>query len=142
LTGGIEKVQAYQGYNSITTGASNGTIRFAGSGNTINAGGGHNSLYDSGDTNTIVMPGAGQGRDDIYGHVLQNGDKFNFTAALKATSWDGLTSDIGSFLHVKMSGHNVLISISNQANGAQSLVADLHSVGQVNLAGMLQRSIF
>jgi len=107
----------------------------------VNAGAGNNSIEDSGSGNTFVMPGAGKGMDDINGYVMSNGDKFDFTTALKGTSWDGLASDLGNYLHVQNSGNDALISISNTANGAASLVADLHSVGQVSLSTLLAHSV-
>src|SRR5262249_35032155 len=64
-TGGNETIQAYQGGNSITSGTGDDTIRFAGTNNVIDAGGGANVLADSGTNNTLVLPGAGQGTDDV-----------------------------------------------------------------------------
>jgi Ca2+-binding RTX toxin-like protein len=140
LTGGTETVQAYQGYNTITTGSGNDTLRFGGSGNRIDAGAGHNTLYESGSANTLVTPGAGQGLDDFYGYVLQNGDVLDFTAALKGTAWDRKVSDVGSYLHVGMSGNDAIISISNNAGGAASKAADLHGSGAVDLKTLLAHS--
>jgi hypothetical protein len=87
---------AFQDGNTITTGAANDTIWFAGSGNVINAGAGTNDLEDSGSGNTIIMPGAGHGLDDIYGYVLANNGVLDFTGALKGTQWDGKASMLGS----------------------------------------------
>jgi len=142
LTGGTGNVQAYQGYNTITTGAGNDTIRIAGSENVVDAGAGTNSIEDSGTGNKFVMPGAGNGMDHIYGYPMSNGDKFDFTTALKGAGWGGLASDVGNYLHVQNSGNDALISISNAANGAASLVADLHSVGPVSLSSLLANSVF
>ena len=89
LTGGTEQVWAYQGYNTIVTGAGNDIINVAGTGNTLNGGAGTNTINESGGGNTIVMPAAGAGLDEIFGYVVQNCDKFDFTAALKATAGMG-----------------------------------------------------
>src|SRR5262249_52160507 len=124
LTGGTESVQAYQGYNTITTGSGNDTIRIAGVNNVIDAGAGINTIEDSGTGNTFVMPTAGGGMDDIYGYPMSNGDTFDFTTALEDTGWDGLMSDIGSYLHVRNNEGDALVSISNAPNGAATLVAD------------------
>jgi hypothetical protein len=140
LTGGTETVQAAQGYNTITTGSGNDTIRFAGSGNRIDAGAGHNSLFDSGSGNTLVMPGPGQGTDDIVGSVLQIGDKLDFTAALKGTTWDGLAADVGKYLTVSMSNNDAIISMAKTAGGAFSKIADLHASGAVSLQTLLAHS--
>ena len=141
LTGGKEIVQASQGYNSITTGAWNDTIRFGGPSNTINAGAGNNTLQDSGTGSTIVLPAPWTGSDNITGAVLTNGDKLDFRAALKATNWNGLASDIGRFVHVRNSGADAIINVSTFAGGAGSMVADLHGVGPVNLNTILAHSI-
>jgi Ca2+-binding RTX toxin-like protein len=140
-TGGTETVQAFEGNNKVTTGAGNDTISFGGTGNTINAGGGSNTLNDSGSDNTIVMPGAGQGFDNVFGYVLQNGDLLDFRAALATTSWNGAQSTLGSFLHVTTSGANAIISLSTTSGGAATQVADLEGAGQVSLSTLLSHAI-
>ena len=129
-----------KGYNTITTGAGNDKLRIAGAGNVVDAGAGTNSIEDSGTGTRFVVAGAGKGVDHIYGYPMLNGDKFDFTTALKGTGWDRLTSDVGNYLHVRNSGNDALISISNVANGAASLVVDLHSVGPVNFTTLLAHS--
>ena len=139
LTGGVETVQAFQGFNSITTGTANDTIRIAGSGNVIDAGSGSNRIEDSGSGNTLVMPG--KGRDDVYGYVLQNGDTIDFRAALKATTWNGQQSTLGNFLHVTMSGNDAVISISATAFGTRVGAMDLHDSGPLTLSALLTHSV-
>jgi hypothetical protein len=145
LTGGTEQVQAYQGYDTITTGSANDTISVAGTGNVVNAGAGTNTINDSGSANTIVMPGAGVGTgggmDNIFGYVVQNGDKFDFTAALKATAWTGTSATVSQFLHVAASDNDSVISISPVANGAATAVARLHDSGTVSMTTLLAQSI-
>ena len=135
LTGGTETVQAYQGNNTITTGAGNDTIRIAGSGNVIDAGSGTNRIEDSGSGNTLVMPA--KGRDDVFGYVIQNGDTIDFRAALKATGWNGQATTLANFLHVKMSGNDAIITISATASGATVGTMDLHDSGILSLSGLL-----
>lgn len=139
-TGGTETVQADQGANKIITGAGNDTISFAGSGNNINAGAGTNTLNDSGTKSMIVMPGAGKGFDEIFGPVLQNGDKLDFRAALSLTAWDGSQATIGNFLHVTTSGANAVISLSNTNSGAATAIANLEGAGSLTLSGLLVHS--
>jgi serralysin len=141
LTGGTEQVQAYQGYNTITTGAGNDTIKIAGTGNVVNAGAGTNTINDSGTGNTLVMPGAGAGMDQIYGYVMTNNDKFDFTTSLKGTAWTGTSSTVGQFLHVATSGNDAIVSVSPVANGAASKVADFHDSGAVSMSSLLAHSI-
>jgi len=140
-TGGTQTVQAFEGGNKITTGAGNDTISFGGRGNTINAGAGTNTLQDSGSNNTIVMPGAGQGFDNIFGYVLQNGDTLDFRSALAETAWNGSPATIGNFLHVTASGANAIISLSYASGGAGTQIADLQGAGPVTLSALLAHSI-
>jgi len=137
LTGGTEKVQAYSGYNTISTGMGNDTISIAGTGNVVNAGAGTNTINDSGGGNTIVMPAARSGIDQIHGYVVQNGDRFDFTAALRNTDWNGFRSSVGQFLHIAKAGNDAIISISATANGAATKIADLHDSGAVSMATLL-----
>jgi len=134
-TGGTESVQAYQGGNAITTGDGDDTIRFAGSGNTIDAGGGNNHLEDSGSNNAIILPGAGQGYDDIYGWVMQNGDTFDLRPALTQAGWNGDGSTLGDYVQVAMSGTNATVSIGGSA------VATLNDAPDTNLANFLAHAI-
>jgi len=140
-TGGTETVQAFAGGNTITTGAGNDSISFSGSGNTINAGAGSNTLQDSGSNNTIVMPGAGQGFDNVFGYVLQNGDTLDFRAALAETAWNGSSATLGNFLHVTTSGANAIISLSYTSGGSGMQIAELEGAGQVTLSSLLTHSI-
>lgn len=141
-TGGTETVQAYEGRNTITTGTGNDTIRFAGSGNVIDAGGGNNKLFDSGSTSTLVL-GSHGGYDDIYGNMLQNGDKFDLRSLLAQTSWRGDTASIGNFLQVSTSNNNGVLRVdpTGVAGGASHLVATFESSGAMNLATLLAHSI-
>ncbi len=142
-TGGTETVLAFQGGNQITTGDGNDTIRFAGTNNVIDAGGGQNVLYDSGSNNTIVLPGANQGVDDIYGYVMQNGNKFDLRHALASTSWQGDLANIGDFVKVSTQGNNGIISINptGSAGGGSQMVAKLESTGTMTLDRLLAHSI-
>lgn len=142
-TGGTETVMAYQGGNTITTGAGNDTIRIAGSGSTINAGAGNNLIADSGSNNTIVLPGANQGNDNIYGWVMQNGDKFDLRSLLATTSWNGSTATIGNFVQVNMSSNNAIIAVdpSGVAGGASYNVATLNTSGNLTLSTLLAHAI-
>jgi hypothetical protein len=136
LTGGIETVLASQGNNSIITGAANDTLRIAGSGNVVDAAGGTNHIEDSGSLNTIVMPSLGS-FDDVFGFTPQQGDALDFRAALAATAWDGSNGTLGNFLRVTMVGNDAMIAMAPTAGGTFTNVADLHSSGSLDLAGLL-----
>jgi hypothetical protein len=142
-TGGTESVQAFQGGNTITTGAGNDKIYFSGSNNVVNAGAGNNTLYDSGTNNTIVLPGANQGYDDIYGYMMTNGDKFDLRGLLASTSWNGDVATIGKYVSVTPSGTGSVIKVdpSGVTGGATSTAATLEAAGPVSLTTLLAHSI-
>jgi len=142
-TGGAETVQAFLGGNAITTGASNDTIQFAGSGNVIDAGAGNNVLADSGSGNTVVLPAANQGYDDIYGYVLDNGDRLDLRSLLAGTDWNGGMAGIGNVIKLTASGNSAVISVdpSGTASGATYAVAQLEDSGAQSLNTLLAHSI-
>jgi hypothetical protein len=132
---------ASQGSNTITTGAGNDTISFGGSNNVINAGGGNNVLHDSGSNNTIVLPGGGNGYDDIFGDVLTNGDTFDLRPMLENRKGD--LASIGNFIKLTASGSSELIKAdpSDVAGGSLYTVAKLEGSGSVSLDALLAHSI-
>jgi hypothetical protein len=143
-TGGTETVQSYAGGNSITTGGGNDTIRVAGAGNTIDAGAGNNQIEDSGSGNIIVLPGAGQGNDDVFGWTLQNGDSFDLRPLLSQTGWNGDPASIGDFVQVAMAGDSGVISVDpSGASGAGGsyAVATLEASGAMDLSTLLAHAI-
>jgi hypothetical protein len=56
---------------------------------------------------------------------------------LKGTPWNGKAADVWSYLHVRMSGYDAIVSISAKAGGAATKVADLHGSGAVDLQTLL-----
>jgi Ca2+-binding RTX toxin-like protein len=141
LTGGTEQVRAYRGYNVITTGAGDDTIRISGAGNHVDGGSGTNTIIDAGSGNTIVMPDAGAGVDQIYGGTMTNGDEFDFTSALKGTDRNGSRATVDQFLHCAPSGTDTIISISPVANGIATIVANFHDAGAMDMNMLLAHSI-
>ena len=142
-TGGTETVQAFKGGNQITTGAGNDKIYFSGSNNVVDTGAGNNTLYDSGTNNTIVLPGANQGYDDIYGYMMTNGDKFDLRGLLASTNWNGDVATIGNYVSVTPSGTGSVIKVdpSGVAGGATYTAATLEAAGPVSLSTLLAHSI-
>ena len=141
LSGGTDTVQAFQGSNTITTTGGNDTIQIAGSGSTVNATGGSVTIDDSGNGNTIALPGAGNGDDNIFGYVLQNGDTFDLSNALAATTWNGTEGTLGNYLSVSTSNNSAVLSLSPTGSGAGTAIATLQESGPVTLAGLLQHAI-
>jgi hypothetical protein len=141
---GTETVMAFQGGNTITTGAGNDTIRIAGSGNVITAGSGANEIDDSGSNNRIVLPKAGQGTDDIYGYVLQNGDTLDLRPLLAGTKWNGNAAELGNFVKVAApNGADTVITVvpTGTVGGASFAVATLNGAGVANLSSLLAHSL-
>lgn len=141
LAGGTETISALLGHNTITTGSGNDKITFAGSGNKIDAGTGANTLADQGSGNTIVMASIGS-KDTISGKMLSNGDKLDFTNALKGTNWDGLATDLDGYLKVSSDGAGgSLVKMSSTMGGSMSTIADLQGVGRISLSTLLIHSL-
>ncbi|HET8997643.1 MAG TPA: hypothetical protein VFN42_13325, partial [Acetobacteraceae bacterium] len=139
---GNNTVQAFAGGNTISTGAGNDTIRIAGSANTVNAGGGINQISDSGSGNTLVLPGAGQGTDNVYGYVLAGNDTFDLRSALASAGWQGSQATLPDFLAVGTAhgGADTTISVT-PGGGAGSVVATLYGNGAIPLASFLQHAL-
>lgn len=137
LTGGNETVQAPLGQNTITTGAGDDSIEIGGSGNIVDAGGGNNVVIDDGSTNAIVLPAAGKGFVDIYGPVLTNGDALNVHDLLLDAGWKMGSPNIGDFLQVTQAGSDVTLSVTEQATGTPTAVANLHGAGPLDLQTLI-----
>lgn len=140
---GNNTIQAFTGGNSIVTGNGNDTIRIAGSGNTVNAGGGTNTIADSGSGNTLVLPGAGQGTDNVYGYVLAGNDKFDLHSALASAGWQGSATTLPDYLTVGTAnnGADTTISLKPAGQGGGSVIATLHGNGALSLASFLTHAI-
>ena len=139
LTGGAETVQAYQGYNAITTAGYNDTIKFGGFNNVISAGSGSNVLYDSGSDNTIVIPVAG--KDTVYGSVFQNNDVLDLSQILKAAGWDGQQSTLTNYLKEGNNSGNAELFSRTSTSAKFHLSAVFEQSGNMTLQQMLAHSI-
>ena len=129
-TGNSEMVLANGGHNTIhISGSGNNTIYLSGGGNVVDAGAGFNAITDAvGSGDSIVIPTAGTGFDQIT--LLGSADtSLDFSAALKATNWDGNTSDLGSYISVASSGGIATVSLSATANGPTVAVASVGHPG-------------
>ncbi len=124
LTGGNEKVTLTGGNNTVTTGSGKDTYIISSKGNVINAGSGTNTMTDnSAGGNTFVMPAIGKGNDILAGSI--SADTVDFKAALAATTWDGKSADVGSYLSVVTSGKNAIVDLSKTAGGSHSAIATI-----------------
>ena len=139
---GNDVITGSAGASTIDAGAGNDIIRFGGSGSTIIGGLGDDQIYDSGTNNTIVLNGAGEGTDQIYGNIPTNGEMYDLRTALAATAWTGTAATIGSFLQVTTTSGNttVWINPTGVAGAPSYAVAVLHATGTMTLASFLQRS--
>jgi hypothetical protein len=127
--GGPQLVLANGGHNTISLTSSNNTICVSGGNNSVDAGGGINSITDAaGQGDTIVMPSAAGGFDNIS--LLAGAEaKLDFTTALKGTNWDGLASDLGSYISATATAAGTTVSLSATANGAAVAVARINVPG-------------
>ncbi len=138
---GNNTIQAFAGGNSITTGAGDDTIRLAGTGSRIDAGGGANRIEDSGSGNTLVLPAAGQGSDDIFGYVLAANDLFDLRGAMAAAGWNGVTGTLPDYLGVGSTGGDATIMVTPDGSGSGSVVATLRGSGAVAFADLLAHAV-
>ena len=84
---------------------------------------------------------ANENNDNIYGNVLTNGDTLDFRSALLGTNWDGLTSDVGNYLHVTQYDGDAIVSLSKTSGASGATVAYLHGAGTVSLSTLLAHSL-
>ena len=139
LGSGNDALAITVGGATIKAGIGTDAIHFAGSGNDVINQGGSDTLTDTGSNNTIVL--AANGLDTITGNVLGNGDTFNLIAALAATNWDGLSSDIGDYLSMGTQGANATVQLSTTSGGAGVTIAVLNGAGPVGLSTFLSHAL-
>ena len=142
-TGGMEFIDAPLGYNTITTGAGDDFIFVGGSNNVVDAGGGNNTIYDMANPgDTIVMPSAGNGFDNVT--VTPGADPFlDFRTALAGTDWNGAAATLPSYIHVASDSGGTSISLSATANGGATAIASVSQlVGpQWDLSAVLAHAV-
>ena len=113
-----------------------------GNANTFNLSGGNETVTDNGSGgNTFVLPAAGNGSVAFNAAVLNNGDVFDLTTALGATSWDGSADTLSSYLQVQQANGTTSLLVSNDgASGAGGTMVASFANTQVSLATILAHS--
>jgi hypothetical protein len=102
---------------TINAGSGNHAFFISGNTNTFNLSGGKETITDNGSGgNTFSLPAAGNGKATFNAAVLNNGDTFDLSAALKATSWDGSADSVNSYLHTRHMGGNTQLFVSSSAS--------------------------
>jgi hypothetical protein len=111
-------------------------ITFLGGSSVIQATG-SNTITDNGSDNTIVLGATGD--TTVNAHTLTNGDVFDLSQALKATTWDGLASDLGNYLKMGTSkwGQNAILSMRDTATGRYHTAATITGSGSLSLSQFL-----
>lgn len=140
---GSDTVYASAGGDMIRLGTGTNTIKFTSAGGNTLYAAGNTTIHDSVGGNTIVLTAAGQGTTTTYGHVLTNGDMFDLTAALNATTWNGSETTLANYLMVSQSGNAVSIGIdvTGTTGGAVTQIALLQGVGKANYDNVLANAI-
>jgi hypothetical protein len=90
-----------------------------------------------------VLPVGGAGMDTILGHVMQTGDLIDLRPALAATTWNGSTASLGSYLGTRLAGNDAIVSVKpgGAAGGASYDIARFGGSGAVSLAMLTQHAI-
>ena len=109
--------------NTILVGADSAKAVFLnGSYDTLVLSGGPQTIQETGNNNVFVIPPAGQGFDDISGVNLAEGDSFNFSNALAAAGWDGVSDDLANHLAVQQVDGDTVISVGDISGGVATPV--------------------
>ena len=113
----------------------------SGSGNVINLSGGADTITDSGSGNTYILPTAGHGTDHFTSNILNAGATLDLKAALAATTWNGTTSTLSSYLKMSNSTTSGTLSISSSSNGTGVSIATIDGATNATLTSVLAHSI-
>jgi hypothetical protein len=138
VAGGVVSVPVGQADVSVTVSGSvvdvsggDHLVFISGGGDTFDFGSGTETVFDNGGGgNIFALPAAGDGTVAFNGSVLGNGDRFDLTAALAGTQWDGSAGMLGSFLHTVQvgAGTELLVSAQASASAAGTVVATFDDV--------------
>ena len=96
-------------------------------------------MFESkGASNKFLLDAALTSKVDLYGLGLNNagtGDQLGLTKLLAGTTAKADLSNISSFLSTTFTGNDTLLTAT--VGGRTGVIADLHGVGQVNLATLV-----
>jgi hypothetical protein len=113
----------------------------SGQGDIVTLTGGADTVTDSGSGNTYVLPAAGQGSVAFTNDVLTINDTLDLKPALAATTWNGSSSTLGSYLTVSDSASGATLSIANTAGGAGTAIATIGGATNASLQTVLAHAI-
>jgi len=116
--------------------AGGNTITFAGNSSVINATG-SNKVTDTGGHNTIVL--GATGNTTLNANTLKDGDTFDLSQALKATSWDGNQNDLSTYLKTTTTNHGktAVLDMRDTATGSWHGAATFTNSGALDLSQFL-----
>jgi hypothetical protein len=123
-------VLATGGHNKINLfGSGNNTVYLSGGNNVINTGTGYTAITEAGSVgDRIIMPSAGTGFDAVT-LLAGAAPTLDFTAALRATNWDGTAAKLSAYISVAASGGGTTIALSATAHGPATAIASITAVG-------------
>lgn len=133
-------ITATTGGTTITPGVGSRQVTLNSSHNAVLPGGSI-TITDNGTDNTLVIPAASQGFDDIVGDVFGNGDKLDLSKALGATTWNGALAMLGDYVHLTAGSGGTDILVSPSGSGPGTLVPTLHGVDMSDLGALLAHAV-
>ena len=154
VSGAYSSVQGGSGADTIWIGGNNSTAT-AGTGtefitsashySTISLAAGTDTYIENGGNNTLVLPPASGTTAQIVGNVVADSDKFDLTAALSTTTWNGSMSTLSNYLSVGSAAYGTASTIFIDPDGtgtaAAHEVAYLKNSGGLTYAALVADSI-
>ena len=138
---GRDVILSLGGKAVIDAGAGGDVLRFAAGGSVVTGGRGNDTLHEEGGRNRIVLNPAAQGRDDIYGPVLSNGDVLDLRPALAATAWTGTAATLGEYLRIGAAGLDTMVAVAPSQGAPASVIAVLHGTAAPTLDGFAAHAL-
>ena len=128
---------------TINVKSGNHLLFISGNHDTFNLGGGVDTVADRGTgSNTFVLPAAGNGSAVFSASTLSDGDVFDLSTTLAATSWSGSARSVGSYLHTtQVGGKTELLVSANATRASQGTVVATFNAPNISLGTLLSHSI-
>ncbi|HET6609736.1 MAG TPA: hypothetical protein VFG62_23905, partial [Rhodopila sp.] len=143
ITIGAGESSATVSQSQVSVVATSGThmLFLSGQGDIVTLTGGADTVTDSGSGNTYVLPAAGKGSVAFTNNVLTINDTLDLKPALAATTWNGSSSTLGSYLTVSDSASGATLSIANAAGGTGTVIATIGGATNASLQTVLAHAI-